>query len=1115
MKFKKVLALTASTIATLCVGLVCLGPAGCGSSGSSKTTTTDTSSSDNPVPTLSALSVDNALIGSDDLALTITGTKFISTTKVSFDSNLITPTLVTATDMTITVPKALLTVARAVQVKASNPTPGGGTSNGLAFTIKNPLPTLNALSATTAYIGSPDLTLTLDGKGFVAGARVHFGSTDLTPAAVADAQLSVVVPSALFAATGTMPVSVGNPEPGGGASSAINFTVGNPIPTLTAFVASSTLVNSTNFVLEIDGKGFVAGSRLRFGSDEITPAAVTDTHLSAAVPDTLLTTARLVPVTVANPEPLGGASNSLDFAVNNPVPTITALSVETADAGMETDLPLSVTGENFVPGATVEFGPKKFTPGGPNSGSNRLDITIPAADLATGGMMAVTVTNPGPGGGPSNALQFRLNNPQPELGSVSPTSATAGDPAFDLTLTGNKFVSTTTIDFGGITLTPTSVSKNQMVVSVPETAFATGNTIQIKAVTPEPGGGPSGTMDFTINNPVPVISSTNPSIITNSGSDVTVSLVGSKFVSTSTVKIGADTVASTYVSNGEMQVSIPSATLSGASGSLAFTVNNPSPQGGDSNSVSVPVLNQAQLSWNVMANGTKVLPATTTPFANFSMASVNSSGLAAFRGQSVVTTSDGTGETSSTTGIYTADLANGGTIARVADISMTVPEPNELTYGQTLAKFGGFPSYPNVDASNPFVAFNATHPPVVSLVDGKGGSFGLYSNPDGVVATGVGAFVTTLNDVYDYFQVPELPGIPFGAFPYSPSAVGGDTLVFKGDYLNGTAVAMGIYYRDVSSSSAAVTRIASTFDSKIPGSTRTFAYFGAPTAVGNDVVFVGYDKKTAPTMGGIMMAPVSALPTITSLVKIGDLVPGSTTDTFTQFADPVAFDGRYVVFWGAWGTDMISKTLSCSDIQDPAMSSFCSTTVYPTGSTTVQVPAHQGIFLYDTQAEGAPIALAVTGSGFNNFAYYTFVGSLPEEGAPTDVGGGGQGGGGGETETEVPLEAPGFVLTPNVAVAGQSGSNYTAVFKGNTGSVDGIYMATGSGLEAAPALTTVLDTTMAGSKVDYNAPDTTQIKSLDLEHVGMSGTWLTIGSSLYDSATQSTLPGLYYTTLAN
>ena len=83
----------------------------------------------------------------------------------------------------------------------------------------------------------------------------------------------------------------------------------------------------------------------------------------------------------------------------------------------------------------------------------------------------------------------------PVLNSISPTSVSAGGPAFTMTLTGRHFHSDTIFFFGGTELTSTTVSDTTMTASIDSTYISTPGTIDVW-VTGIPGGsnlnGPCG-----------------------------------------------------------------------------------------------------------------------------------------------------------------------------------------------------------------------------------------------------------------------------------------------------------------------------------------------------------------------------------------------------------------------------------------------------------------------------------------------------------------------------------------------------------------------------------------------------------------------------------------------
>ena len=89
----------------------------------------------------------------------------------------------------------------------------------------NPVPALTNIAPTAVTAGSAAFTLTVNGSNFVNGALVKWNSTNLSTTYVSATQLSASVPASLVATAGTASVTVFNPTPGGGTSSAASFTI--------------------------------------------------------------------------------------------------------------------------------------------------------------------------------------------------------------------------------------------------------------------------------------------------------------------------------------------------------------------------------------------------------------------------------------------------------------------------------------------------------------------------------------------------------------------------------------------------------------------------------------------------------------------------------------------------------------------------------------------------------------------------------------------------------------------------------------------------------------------------------------------------------------------------
>ena len=115
----------------------------------------------------------------------------------------------------------------------------------------------------------------------------------------------------------------------------------------------------------------------------------------------------------------------------NPAPGITSLLPTSAMAGSAMQ-PLALNGTNFLSTSTVTYNAVPHT--ATYVSATRLTIQLSASDQATAGNYPVVVTNPGPGGGATNSVNFAVNsasNPVPSISSLSPSSATAGAAARD------------------------------------------------------------------------------------------------------------------------------------------------------------------------------------------------------------------------------------------------------------------------------------------------------------------------------------------------------------------------------------------------------------------------------------------------------------------------------------------------------------------------------------------------------------------------------------------------------------------------------------------------------------------------------------------------------------
>jgi sugar lactone lactonase YvrE len=447
-----------------------------------------------------------------------------------------------------------------------------------------PTPVLSSLSPNSVTAPGAAFTLTVTGSNFVSGSIVLWNGAKLTTTYVSATELKAAVPAADVATGGYFPVTVSNPVPP--VSNALIFTVNNPLPVLTSVYPSSATAPRAAFTLTVKGSNFVSDSVVQWNGANLATTYVTAKELTATVPAADVAAGGTIPVTVFNPTPDGGTSASKTFTVKNPVPTLTSVSPSSATPGGAA-FTLTVTGSGFNYESIVQWNGASLTT--TYVSATQLTATVPAADIATAGSFPVTVFNPPPGGGTSKAKIFIVgtNNPVPVLTSLSPDSITAGGSAFTLTVNGSNFVSGSIVKWRGTALTTTYVSATQLQAAVPASDSWTG-TVSVTVFNPAPAGGTSNVEKFTINNPVPILSSLSPSSATAGGSGFTLTANGYNFVEGAVVKWNGTALTTTYLSGTQLQAAIPASDIASA-GSASVTVSNPAPSPSASNALTFTI----------------------------------------------------------------------------------------------------------------------------------------------------------------------------------------------------------------------------------------------------------------------------------------------------------------------------------------------------------------------------------------------------------------------------------------------------------------------------------------------------------------------------------------------
>jgi len=345
-------------------------------------------------------------------AVAIAGSNFGAsqgTSTVTFNGLAATPTSWSATSIAAPVPNGATTGNVVVTV-------GGAASNGVAFTVTAPGPSLSTLSMTQGPVGA---TVTITGVNFGASQGASTATFASISAGIAStwSATSIDVKVPVGATTGSVVVTVG-----GVPSNGLPFTV-TPPPSITSLnptsgpVGTVVTINGTNF-------GPTVGTRtsvVSFNGTTARPNSWSDTVIAVPVP--LGATTGNVVVSIS-----GIASNTMNFMVTLS-PSITSLNPTTGPLGTS----VTIAGANF--GSTQGSSTVTFngTPATPTSWSDP-SIVVPVPNGATTGNVVVTV-----GGVPSNGTNFVVTSSGAPITLVQHTSKDAGTTsASSLAFTSNN-----------------------------------------------------------------------------------------------------------------------------------------------------------------------------------------------------------------------------------------------------------------------------------------------------------------------------------------------------------------------------------------------------------------------------------------------------------------------------------------------------------------------------------------------------------------------------------------------------------------------------------------------------------------------------------------------------
>lgn len=321
-------------------------------------------------------------------------------------------------------------------------------------------------------------------------------------------------------------------------------------PNITSVSPLPVTAGGAGFTLAVGGTGFTSGAVVNWNGSPLPTTFVSSAQLNASVASNLIVVAGPASLTVTA---AGATSNSFTLPV---IPTVTSVSPTSVIANGNA-FQLTVNGAGFSQGSVVYWNGTAGTALSTTYVSPTvLTATAPASLITAPGTFVIMVTSQGYASeiqGPTVSVTGGLS-----IGSLSPSSATAGGSGFTLSVNGSGFSAGSTALWNGAPLATTFVSASLLNAAVPANLIVTAGTAKVTVIS---GGNTSGGLTFTINGVSLTLTSISPASVTAGGAGFTLTLIGSGFSAGATVLVNGAAVPTTFGSPTQLTAAIPASLI--------------------------------------------------------------------------------------------------------------------------------------------------------------------------------------------------------------------------------------------------------------------------------------------------------------------------------------------------------------------------------------------------------------------------------------------------------------------------------------------------------------------------------------------------------------------------
>jgi WD40-like Beta Propeller Repeat len=344
-----------------------------------------------PAPSISKLAPPDMSAGQPAFTLEVDGHNFTPASVVLWNGSARTTLFGTTSELNAQIFARDIQNAGTATVAVLTPSPGGGTTKTLTFTIDavtSAVPQITSISPTSASAGGASFPLLVTGTNFVAQSTVTVNGNIRSSVFEGSTLLSATVLSTDVSNAGTLEIAVVNPSPGGGSSPFFPLPVRNPIPVISSVSPTAILAGSAGTLLTVSGLSFVPDSVITLNGAPRQTTFSTGTTIQASLNAGDFANAGVVQIGVVNPPDGGsggGTSNTATFAVNGTelggLPQIVDLAPDGTQAN------------SGICGATCVGGTPTLTTAGPSS--NQTGQFVVFASTSTNLVLSPAITSSG------------------------------------------------------------------------------------------------------------------------------------------------------------------------------------------------------------------------------------------------------------------------------------------------------------------------------------------------------------------------------------------------------------------------------------------------------------------------------------------------------------------------------------------------------------------------------------------------------------------------------------------------------------------------------------------------------------------------------------------------